>query len=86
MASAPGTGGLPQRSLMMKQDSSHTGLKLKYQSVDDHEPLGLPDIPIPSTYLLTPAPPSQTALEVLVKDIGFRQDNVMLTLVHLVNF
>lgn len=31
MASAPGTGGLPQRSLMMKQDSSHTGQKEQSQ-------------------------------------------------------
>ena len=31
VASAPGTGGLPQRSLMMKQDSSHTGQKEQSQ-------------------------------------------------------
>lgn len=40
MALAPGTGGLPQRSLMMKQDSSHTGQKeqsQQNQSRDEQE-------------------------------------------------
>lgn len=31
MASAPGTGGPPQRSLMMKRDSSHKGQKEQSQ-------------------------------------------------------
>ena len=48
-------------------------------------PLGPPDISIPGTYLLTLASPSQTALVALVRDVGFRQQNVILTPVHSVN-